>query len=569
MALYSLVSAVRSPASVRRVADLTLGLAGAAVLLFYVNRIFPELPLYASDEGAYLIRALHGETLAARPELHPTVHPVGNTLYLLVARLVDALTLNVLPWLRLIGLAAYFGGLLLLHRVLGGAWRGAGLGALAVALAYPFYRFVVTAMPEGLYVLGLAALASLTAWLMPRRPWLHALLAGMGAATLVLLKPHGVAVLPAMAGLLVGAVVFRMARPVAALGQGALFAAAFLLTGAAIQTLAGAPGEPFAFFLGGAYADAFGRHPEAPLRTGLATALALGSSALLLTSLPAWAIGRALWRRRRSGGPAAPDELAGLFLLTAFAAALGMILLFAVKVSAIPGEENRLWGRYFEFYAPLLWIAAARPLASLWAAAGRVERIMMALLPLVGALGLLVACRTGLTLFPWDSAALSAFFAPRPERWLLVPPLPLRPLALVVVVAAALALVLRASPWRTWAAAFVAFGLLSTVYDDAWVGRDIAAPRSELEDELHVARALTDAAPGPAAVIAHDNNAGHIAFLRYDGQVHVRVRPPGPLPAEALAGFDDLVVIGPEAPPAPWRATFEGDSLAVFRRGPP
>ena len=80
MALYSLVSAVRSPASVRRVADLTLGLAGAAVLLFYVNRIFPELPLYASDEGAYLIRALHGEALAARPELHPTVHPVGNTL---------------------------------------------------------------------------------------------------------------------------------------------------------------------------------------------------------------------------------------------------------------------------------------------------------------------------------------------------------------------------------------------------------------------------------------------------------------------------------------------------------
>ena len=569
MVWFSLASPVWRRTPIGRVTDLSLGVAAAAVVLFYVNRVFPELPLYASDEGAYLIRALYGDVLSAHPEAHPTVHPVGNTLYLVVVRLVDALTLNLLPWLRLIGLAAYFGGLLLLHRAVSGAWRGPALGVLAVALAFPFYRFVVTAMPEGLYVLGLAALASLTAWLMPRRSWLYAAIAGLGAAALVLLKPHGVVALPAMAGLLLATVVLRMTRPAAALGQGALFAAVFLSAGATVQDLAGAHGEPFAFFLGGAYADHFGRELEQPVRAGLATAFALASSALLLTTLPVWAIGRALWRRRRAGGPATPDELAGLFLLTTFAATLGMILIFAIKVSAIPGEENRLWGRYIEFYAPLLWIAAARPMAEAWPRSGRRQRIALAILPLVGALGLVVASRWGLTLFPWDSAALSAFFSPRPERWLFEPPVPLRPLAVAALAAAALALSLRGDPRRVWAAVFVALGLLSTLYDDAWVGRDIAAPRVELEDELHVARALTDAASGPAVVIAHDNNAGHIAFLRYGGQIHVRVRPPGPLPPQALAGFDDLVVIGPEAPPPPWRASFKGETLTVFRRGAP
>ena len=40
-------------------------LVGAALVgLFYLNRVFTPWPLYAGDEGAYLIRALFGDLLS-------------------------------------------------------------------------------------------------------------------------------------------------------------------------------------------------------------------------------------------------------------------------------------------------------------------------------------------------------------------------------------------------------------------------------------------------------------------------------------------------------------------------
>ena len=59
--------------------DAAILIGAGLVGLFYLNRILTPWPLYAGDEGAYLIRALYGDVLAAHPERHPTLQPVGNT----------------------------------------------------------------------------------------------------------------------------------------------------------------------------------------------------------------------------------------------------------------------------------------------------------------------------------------------------------------------------------------------------------------------------------------------------------------------------------------------------------
>lgn len=543
-------------------------LGAALVSLFYLNRVLTPWPLYAGDEGAYLIRALHGDLLAAQPERHPTLHPVGNTLFVAVIGLVDLLSANLLPWLRLLGLAAYLGALFLLHRVLRSTQaRDVAAWGLLAALAYPFHRFVVTAMPEGLFVLGLAIIVGVSAGWALARPWAHAALVGALTAALVLIKPHGVVIIPAMAVLFTGLVALRQRRIPHALGQGALFCAAFMLTGAAIQWLAGREDAALTFFLGSAYADHFGRTPPAPLHTALVTMLSLGSATLLLTGAPLLAGGRALahrWRRRQAP---APDEIAVLVLSTALLATLAMIVLFAVKVSAIPGESGRLWGRYFEFYTPLLWIAAAGPLCALWRDGGRPARLTLAALPVLGLTGLVLSWKLGVTLLPWDSAALSAFYIPHLQTWSFPPALPYFWMAAGVVAALvlALALSLDRTPLRPWAAALVALGLISTHYDHSWVSTGVAAHREALSRDLPVALALAPE-DGLPTVVAYDHNLAHTAFLAYQGRAQILMRPPGPVPAEVLGEVGQVVVLGGPALPAPWMPVFEGEALTLYAR---
>jgi hypothetical protein len=542
-------------------------LAGAAFVgLFYLNRVFTPWPLYAGDEGAYLIRALYGDLLSAHPERHPTVHPVGNTVYVLLIQAVDALSANLLPWLRLIGLGAYLGGLILLHRALAGcAPRQVALWGLAAALAYPFHRFVVTAMPEGLFVLVLAIIVAASARWALSRPWMLAALAGGLCAVLVLIKPHGIVAAPAMGLLLLALVVLGQRRADAAVGQGALFALAFLLCGAAIQALAGRGEAAFTFFLGSAYADHFGRVPLAPWRTAAVTLLSLGSATLLMAGAPLLAGGRALSERWRSREAPSADEVAFLLLAAALLATLAMIVLFAVKVSAIPGESGRLWGRYFEFYTPLLWIAAARPVAVLWREGGRAARVALAAPPVAGLAGLLLARALGVTLLPWDSAALSAFYLPNLERWNFPPPAPYVWVSAAVIAALCLAIGLGRSPLRAWTATLVALGLVSTHYDHSWVSTNVAGPRDALARDLAVAVALAprDSLPG---LVAQDHNAAHTAFLAYEGRVQVQMWPPAATAPDPLARFAQVATLGGPPLPAPWFAVYAGESLTLYER---
>ncbi|MDP1616089.1 hypothetical protein [Phenylobacterium sp.] len=546
--------------------DAAILIGAGLVGLFYLNRILTPWPLYAGDEGAYLIRALYGDVLAAHPERHPTLQPVGNTAYLLLIRLTQNLTDNLLPWLRLIGAAGYVGGLWILHRAVRSSQAPQVAGwVLLAALAYPFHRFVVTAMPEGVFVFVLAAMAAASALWAVSRPWAHAVLMGAMCALLVLIKPHGLTMVPAMTALLIALVAVRVRQPLTALTQLGVFVAVFLVTGAGIEFLGGRPEAALTFFMGSAYGDHFGRVPDQPVRTAAITLLSLGSATLLLAGAPLVAGSLAVAQRWRRREPLGRDEMAFVLLAAAFLAALAMILVFAVKVSAIPGESGRLWGRYFEFYVPLLWIAAGGSLAGFWRGAAWPRRLLLAAMPMAGLLGLLVAWRLGVLLNPWDSGALSAFYLPHLDRWGFVPPAPYLLLSAGAVSALSLALCLGCDLLRAWAATFVALGLISTHYDDAWVGREIAGPRAALQQDLHVARGSkpTDSLP---VVLAYDHNASHMAFMAYDGEAQILVRPPGPVPPDLLEGGSQVIAIGGEPLPPPWRVTYAGEALRIYQR---
>lgn len=543
---------------------------GAMVALFYVNRLFPEFPLYASDEGAYLIRALFADQIALYPELHRNLQPVGNSAYLLVIRGLDALTLNVLPWLRLIGAAAYFGGLLLLLRAVSPRLpRPQIWGLAAVALLFPYYRFVFSAMPEGLYVGLLCAIIAITAWLYQRRPYAHALAVGALAAILVLVKPHGL-IVPLAFGLLVGveALLSKPARRAAA-QRLILFAVAFLATGAAIDLAAQGPeARPLLFFLGGAYSEHLGLEPPADGLwlaglgvASMASVLALFAGPPLLAGL--WSLAASARRLIREGGAFRREDLVFLFALALALGTVAMVAVFTYKIAAVEGERYRLWGRYFEFFVPILWLAAA-PHLQPWRQGYRHAARAAAGLALLGALGLAAAFLSGIMLFPWDGTAVTAFFAPDPERWGFAPQAPFRLLAFIATAGLIAAAATRRDLYRSWAAYFVVLGVLSTLFDDLWVG-EIAQQRSDIEHELHVAQGLMTAAPGPSVALVPNLNSAHLAYMRLNGGARILLTPPGQAPLAEIQGYDWVIVMSGDVLDAPWETRFDGREVDLFQ----
>jgi len=543
---------------------------GGMVALFYVNRLFPEFPLYASDEGAYLIRALFADEIAVYPELHRNLQPVGNSAYLLVIRALKALTLNVLPWLRLIGAVAYFGGLLLLLRAVSPRLpRPQMWGLAAVTLLFPYYRFVFSAMPEGLYVGLLCAIIVTTAWLYLRRPYAHALAVGALAAVLVLVKPHGL-VAPLAFAFLVG--VESLFSPQARRGAAQrliLFAIAFLATGAAIDLAAQGPeADPLLFFLGGAYSDHLGLEPPADGLwlaglglASMASVLALFAGPPVLAGL--WSLAASARKILREGGTFRREDLVFLFALALTLGTVAMVAVFTYKIATIDGERYRLWGRYFECFVPILWLAAA-PHLQPWRQGYRYAGCAAAGLALLGAMGLGAAFLSGVMLFPWDGTAVTAFFAPDPERWGFAPQAPFRVLAFIATAGLVSAAAIRRDLYRSWAVYFVVLGVLSTMFDDLWVG-EIAQQRSDIEHELHVARGLMTAAPGPSVALVPNLNSAHLAYMRLNGGARILLAPPGKPPLADIEGYDWVIVMSGDVLDAPWQARFDGREVDVFQ----
>ncbi len=545
---------------------------GAGVLLFYVNRLFAELPLYAGDEGAYLIQALYARERAWDPQVYPSVQPVANTLYFAIVRLVDALSLNVIPWMRLIGALSYFGGLALLYLVAAReCGRKTALGFLLIAAVFPYYRFAFAAMPDGVYAGLLCLIAFVVYRVYATRPLLGAALVGVLAASLVLVKPHGVVVVPAFVALcLVQAVVGRGLIP-PLLGRLALFAAAFMAAGVGIELAAGRSlEEAMTFFRGSAYAQHLGH--EAAARAPAVAALSaasMGGLCAVLLSVPLIAAVAGWLRDRREGARAfSAGDLALLFAALCLAGTLAMVTIFAFRMAGIEAETKRLWGRYFEFYTPMLWLLAARPLAAWERLATMRGRLLAGTGVLAGLGALLCVFAFGVRLFPWDGTAVTAFASPDVVAFPFGDLGGSRLIAVLATVAVAVATAAGVSVRAAWPAYFVVLGLLSTRADDAWVG-EIAQRWRAIEHELHVAEALAVERAAPAVVFVDGLNEGHLAYLGLQGRARIRLASPGPIPARPLAGFNSAVVIGPHPMGVGWRKVFEGRELTIYAREAP
>lgn len=536
-----------------------LALAAAVVALVYANRIFQDLPLYVGAESAHLVQALYGKTLAARADLLPEVHDLGDTLFGLIVRALTYLTQNLSPWLRILSACAYFGGLaLVLLSVRPSLERSAAVGALLLALAYPYYRFAAAALPEGWYVglLGLAVFA--TARLYGPRPVVHAALAGALVGAMTLLKPQGLAIGAAFLILAIIDLLLGRRDPKIFLGRTAMFAVAFLASVNLLQMAANqAASAPFSFYLGHRY-DALLAGAITPQGwiTGARALVAMAAASVMLASVPALTgllrvEMRWRWHRGRGRFFLASHEATFLLVLLSLVATLGLTAILATGGGADP---SRIWGRQFEALIPMLWLAAAPFIGEFDRAGGRWWRLAMGAAPVVG-LAVLAACLPGgLTPRPWDAAALSAFSLDQPV---------VAALAALAIVGAGAATAFSRWPAPTiWLATFAALAVLSTALDVSWE-RSTAPSRRAMADELAAAATIVEQRPGGVAIISPDPIAARMAYWRLRARPITILSAPDPV---RLGEIDTVVALGSRPLGPKWRIAFRGKQLTVFTR---
>jgi hypothetical protein len=536
-----------------------------ALLGFYAGRLAMPLPIFAGDEGAYLIRALYPDWVVTAA--NPNVAAVVNGVHLSVIRAVYELGAPFIVGDRLVNAAAYLGGLGLLWRAgAKGLPRGQQATLALLALGFPYYRFAFSNLAEGLFVGVLALLCLVTGRWYRSRPTAHALAAGAVAAALVLVKPNGIATVAALGALAVLD---------AAAGGGwrrlplrlALFAVSFFAAGNLIQWAAEEPvAHPLAFFVGRFYDAALAAGPR-PDALGIAS-LALGSmvSAMAILAGAPILVGlsdlAARWRSRRGAFAAQGADLVFLLLLLSLAATLVMVAIFAVKMAGDPFSRKLLWGRYFEFFAPMIWLAAAPALAR---PMGARTGWACAALMLAGLAGLLASFHAGVVLFPWDSSALTAFYHPDPVRAPNGLGLPYRALAVAATLAAVAALALKARAVPVGLALTLALAGLSTRLDHVWLG-PVVRLHTALEHDVGAIAARLPPEPADVVLLAPDVNDGNLGFLRLHARPRVLLGPPDLTRPVDLAGAQAVIVSGPDRPPGGrWVRTYRGAALSLFQ----
>jgi len=562
------MSEVRERYTVKWTSALTAAaLMALAVIALHLPRAFLSLPLYSSDEGSYLLRALYGDMLQADPQHAPFVANVDNVVFFWIIRLFGLLPgLFGLDALRIGGGLAYVLGLVLVWRVVAPRLnRGEALGLILLALIYPYYRFVFTALPEGWYVALLGGMILLTARLWRPRPLLHAAAFGAMAAALVLIKPHGLAVMCAGPALVVADLILQRGRgPALAVLRLVIMAAAFLATGHLLRVIESHElPRQLSFFGQGFYAQILDQPPAADAtRIALTAHYAMTMTVLMLAG-PAIALGLDDLLRRVRDKTFAPQgtDLAFLLTLGAFAATICMVSIFAFKMSFAVSETYRLWGRYFEFFIPLLWLTA-------WPAIRRREdlrdrRLLAAGTCLAGLVGLTIALREAITLFPWDVAALHAFSLPTARY--AGSTFPSFALAVVAMLGAIVLMLRRAPMLQVWQGAFFILALLAIGQDGAWLSQ-LVPDRRGLAAEIQAIDKTTRQHPGRIIAFVEDANTHHNLFYGLHGRPRmVLVDPGASVQPKAAAGYGYIVLqAGHPLYGRGWRPVYQGLRFTVL-----
>jgi hypothetical protein len=552
-----------------RVLTVSATICAALIFVFYAHRIFMPLPLYAWDEDGFAIRALFSADAVARNSFAPD-H--SNGVFLQLIRLVHFLTgAHYVQGLRVFNFFAYLGGLLFVFSAVAKSLPGRQqLIWLIVAFAFPYYRYVASDLPEAAYVGLLGVIGWVTARYFLSRPLSHALMTGALAAALVLVKPHGMAVVAGLGGIVVLDTLAGGKWRLAPL-RFATFAIAFFAIGNAIQWATGQPMQaPLAFFVEGFYGATLATKlaPQA-VRLGLLDLLAMGSAVLLLAgpalTLGFVSIGRR-WAQARAGFRLSPSDLLFLLLALSLGATLVMVTVFAMKMAADPGETKRLWGRYFEFFVPLIWLAAA-PAIERSEPPPRWTRLACAGVTLGGLFGLILSFHMGVVLFPWDGTAVTAFFHTDPRAgWVEI--LPFRRLAEAATLLAVVGIAAGARMSRVWLSFLVALGCLSTIFD-AEAMAPVINQRAALARDIRAAAPLVPPRPTATAALVTDGNDADLTFVGFEGKPEIiLVTPAGP-PTKQLAGVQTLITVRCEAPPGgPWKQIFHGTQISVYTRTP-
>ena len=545
-------------------------LIGVLVLGFYLQRVAMPQPLYTWDEDGFAIQALFAPEIIAR---NPFAPAHSNGAFIGLIRIAYAISHDYLPLLRGLNAAFYFGGILI---VAGVATRslppGRRLAWAAVALAFPYYRFVISGLPEGMYVGVLAALAAATA-LTYRRPLAHGLVAGVLAALLVLIKPHGLAVVAALVAVVAIDLLARGGWKPAVLRLAA-FAAAFFAVGNAIQWATGQHiASPARFFVEAFYGGTLATSlvPGAIQFAALAL-FTMASAVALIAGIPLWVGLADILRRWRQDGRRfrlTGDDLLFLLLAIALVATVCMAAIYTAKVASAPTEMKRLWGRYFEFFAPLIWLSASGYIERAESLKTWPSRLVLAAIPLAGLGGLMVSFHAGVVLFPWDAAAMTAFFKNDLARAAFGEAVPYRPLMVAATLLAAVSLALGVRVSRVWLPYTVVLALLSTVFDAAVTG-SMVQQRTELNGDVHAAAPALHGRPGGATLaLTSDANDADIVFMGIASHPRVLVDAPPTVPARELAGVQTLITVRVADPPTEvWTRTFKGRQISVFERRP-
>ncbi len=562
------MSEVRERYTVKWTSALTAAaLMALVVVAIHLPRAYLSLPLYSSDEGSYLIRALYGDMLRADPQHAPFVANVDNVVFFWVVRVFGLLGgLAGLDALRVGGGLAYIGGLVLAWRVAAPQMsRAEALGLLLLALIYPYYRFVFTALPEGWYVAVLGGMILLTARLWRPRPLLHAALFGALAATLVLIKPHGMAVMCAGLALVVADLILQRGRDAAlAALRIVIMAATFLVAGHLLRLIESHElPRQLSFFGQGFYAQILEQPPAADAtRIALTAHYAMTMTALLLAG-PAIALplDDLLHRMRDKAFLPTGTDLAFLLTLGALAATICMVSVFAFKVSFATSETYRLWGRYIEFFIPVLWLTA-------WPAIRRREglrdrRLLAAGTCLAGLVGLTIALREAITLFPWDVAALQAFF--QPTGRFVGSSFPSFALAAAAMLGAMVLMLRRAPILPAWQGVFFILALLAAGQDGAWLS-EVLPDRRMLGAETGGVRAKVREHPGRIIAFVDDANMHHNLLYGLNGRPKMVMLAPGVgVQTQAAAGYAYLILQnGHSLEGRGWRPIQEGGKFNVF-----